>query len=76
MTSEPILGETFFPKAFPKLGSRLGFGVQGLGRVRATLNPWRVFFCAQAAAPLSVQQRRSLCRGDMRSLLLPLLCLA
>ena len=39
----------FFPKAFPKLGSRLGFGVQGLGRVREMLNPTRVFFCAQAA---------------------------
>ena len=43
-----------FPKAFPKLGSRLGFGVQGLGRVRATLNPTRVFFCAQAAGFMRV----------------------
>ena len=44
----------FFPESSSGVGSRLGFGVQGLGRVRATLNPQRIFLCAQAAGFMRV----------------------
>ena len=44
----------FFPKAFPKLGSRLGFGVQVGGRPRDAEPPSHFFFCAQAAGFMRV----------------------
>ena len=39
----------FFPKAPPEMGSRLGFGVQGLLVVPGHRSGWRRHFCCYAA---------------------------